>query len=153
MTRISALAYVWTFSAAFVAPTDAPAQCYAYHFYNGTVVQARERPGDSPFWAHAGWDPDGWPAITYGPMFFNLPPLMQELTKIHECMHVSVPTMNEFDANCRALVTMRQRGLTDGDENYIAQFHLLPELQALPPQYGGSGRAFWTRTIQCAGRR
>lgn len=145
--------YVVGIASVFSLGSEAMAQCSALHAYNGVVVQARERPGPSPFWAHAGWDPDGWPAITYGPMFFQLPPLMQELTKIHECMHISVPTMNEIDANCRALILMRQRGLSSGDESFIAQYHMLPELQNLPPQYGGSGWAFWNGTIQCAGPR
>lgn len=133
---------------------NSSAQCFARaNGGSGQVVLARERPGPSMFWAHAGWDPDGWPAITYGPMFFNLPPLMQELTRIHECMHISVPTMNEFEANCRALDVMRQRGLSENDENSIAEYHMLPELQILPPQYGGSGWAFWNGTIECAGSR
>lgn len=78
---------------------------------------------------------------------------MQELTKIHECMHVSVPTMDEVDASCRALIIMRQRGLSHREENFIAEYHMRPELQNLPPQYLGSGWAFWNATIQCAGPR
>jgi hypothetical protein len=131
--------------------SEAIAQCYARHQVSGATVQARERAGPSSFWAHAGWDPDGWPAIVYGPAYFHLPLLVQQLTAIHECMHISVPTTDEFDANCRALQIMRQRGLAKQQESLIAQVHI--NIGPLPPQYGGSGAAFWQGTIQCAGAR
>jgi hypothetical protein len=131
--------------------SDALAQCQAQHRVTGETVQARERPGHSIYWAHAGWDPDGWPVIIYGPTYFHLPQSMQQLTAIHECMHISVPTSNEFEANCRALLVMRERGLSAQEESYIAQFHI--NIGPLPPRYGGSGKAFWQGTIQCAGPR
>jgi len=74
---------------------------------------------------------------------------MQQLTAIHECMHISIPSMDEFLANCQALLLMRQRGLSPQQEAWIAQFHM--NIGPLPPQYGGSGQAFWWGTIQCAG--
>lgn len=133
---------------------NAFAQCFALHGSGGGFVQVRERPGPSPYWAHASWDPDGWPAITYGPAFGSLPFLMQQFTHLHECMHLSIPTTNEVYANCQALIAMRQRGLSFADENFIAQQHAgRSDMQVLPPQYGGSGLAFWNATITCAGPR
>lgn len=126
------------------------AQCYARMFNGqGEVVQVRERQGMTPFWAQASWDMDGWPTITYSPPFFQLQPIMQELTKIHECMHLSIPTVNEFEANCSALRVMRERGLGAAEEDYIGQIHY--SIGPLGPQYGGSGMAFWNGTIQMCG--
>ncbi len=129
------------------------AACMAPHAMTKQIVQAYEAPGPSQFWAHAAWNQAGWPTITYGPLFFQLPPLMQEFTKIHECMHLSIPTGNEFLANCKALLHMRQAGLTIDQENYIRDYHHLPTLQILGMQYGGSGAAFWQQTMMCAGPR
>jgi hypothetical protein len=129
---------------------DAAAMCQAWHA-NGQVVMARERTGPSPFWAHAALDPDGWPAITYSQTFFALPPLMQEFTRIHECMHLALPTSNEVHANCEALKVMRSRGLSLQQEQFIGTFHW--SLGVIPPQYGGSGQTFWAWTMQCAGAR
>lgn len=124
--------------------------CVARHA-NGSMVPVRERAGPSMFWAHASMDPDGWPAITYGPPYFQLPPIMQRLTVLHECAHLVERTSNEFFANCKALSIMRQQGLSAEDEQYIAQFHI--QIGPLGPQYGGSGAAFWAGTQQmCQGR-
>jgi hypothetical protein len=129
---------------------DFPANaCTAMHAGNRQLVPVRERPGPSMFWAHASWDPDGWPAITYGPTYFQLPPIMQRLTQLHECAHLVEQSNNEFLANCRAIQVMRNQGLTPNDEAYIANFH--QQIGVLGPQYGGSGTAFWYGTMQmCA---
>ena len=103
------------------------------------------------FWAHSSYDMDGWPSITYGPMFFQLPKIMQHLTVLHECAHLVEQTTNEFVANCEALSIMRQEGLSIEQEEYIAQFHI--QIGPLGPQYGGSGAAFWAGTLQmCQGQ-
>lgn len=139
----------FTLLVALLADSAVAQSCVARHA-NGSMVPVRERPGPSMFWAHAGWDPDGWPAITYGPAFFQLPPIMQRFTVLHECAHLVERTSNEFVANCRALMIMRQQGLTLEDENYIAQFH--GQIGPLGPQYGGSGAAFWAGTMRiCRG--
>jgi hypothetical protein len=124
--------------------------CTARHA-NGGLVAVRERPGPSMFWAHASMDPDGWPAITYGPTFYQLPPIMQRLTVLHECAHLVERTTNEFHANCKALSIMRQQGLTMAEEQYIKRFHI--QIGSLGPQYGGSGAAFWAGTLQVCGPR
>ena len=122
--------------------------CVAQHA-NGQLVPVRERPGPSMFWAHSSWDMDGWPAITYGPPFFRLPPIMQEFTKFHECAHLAEQTTDEFQANCSALRAMRSRGLSQQQENFIANFHR--NIGPIGPQYGGSGVAFWQGTLQACG--
>lgn len=142
----------WVVMLIIVLPVDhaAAQSCMARHA-NGALVPVRERAGPSMFWAHAAWDPDGWPAITYGPPFFQLPPIMQRLTVLHECAHLVERTSNEFLANCKALSILREQGLSEEDEQYIAQFHV--QIGPLGPQYGGSGAAFWAGTLRiCRGR-
>jgi hypothetical protein len=133
----------------FLLWEHADAQACTARHNNGSFVQVRERTGPSMHWAHASYDPDGWPSITYGPPFFQLPPLMQRLTVLHECAHLVEQTPNEFVANCKALSIMRQEGLSIAQENYIGQFHI--QIGPLPPQYGGSGAAFWAGTLQLCG--
>ena len=141
------MALLWTF--VFLGDQAAAQSCMARHA-NGSMVPVRERAGPSKFWAHASMDLDGWPAITYGPPYFELPPIMQRLTVLHECAHLVERTSNEFLANCRALSIMRQQGLSAAEEQYIAQFHI--QIGPLGPQYGGSGAAFWAKTQQmCKG--
>ncbi len=130
----------------FLLPERADAQTCTARHANGKFVPVRERTGMSMFWAHASYDPDGWPSITYGPTFFQLPQIMQELTVLHECAHLVEQTTNEFIANCKALSIMRHQGLSSAEEEYIGQFHI--QIGPLPPQYGGSGAAFWAGTLQ-----
>ena len=134
----------------FAGAAQAWAECTAWN-HRGAMVAARERAGPSMSFAHASYDPDGWPAITYGPVFYEMPRLMQEFTKLHECMHLTMHTNDEVRANCEALLTMRRRGLSPADEEFIARYHVqFPQMAA---QYGGSGHAFWSATIECAGQR
>ena len=120
----------------------ANAQCMARHAYSGQVVQARERNGPLNFWAYASFDPDGWPAITYSPAFYQLTPLMQEFTRRHECAHLAVPTSDEFMANC---VALRSRMWSRPEIDHIAATHHAIGVQG--PQYGGSGASFWQITL------
>ena len=117
--------------------------CAAIHAGNGQLVAVRQRVGPSPYWAHSQWDLDGWPAITYGAAYFQIPPLMQVFTTTHECGHLVLQTVNEFAANCFALRTLP---LSSADKLAIAAFH--KAIGLLPPQYGGSGAAFWEMTRQ-----
>ncbi|WP_440090772.1 hypothetical protein [Pseudomonas putida] len=82
----------------------------------------------------------GLPTITYGPTFYQLPPLMQQFTYFHECAHLVEQTSNEFVANCRALQLMKSQGLSPAQESAIASIHM--NIGPLPPQYGGSGAFF-----------
>lgn len=126
------------------------AGCIARHA-NGKYVPVREIDGFSTFWAHATWAPDGWPKIIYSPTYYKLPPNIRWLTRLHECAHLVEETQNEFIANCEALKIMRRQGLSRQEESDIADFHM--SLGALGPQYGGSGAAFWRRTLEYCGKR
>lgn len=133
-----------------VAANSVQAQCMARHLATGQIVQVIETPGlISSFRAFATHLPDGQPIIYYGQNYTVLSPLMKTFVSLHECAHLVEATSNEFYANCRALQIMRQRGLTPQDEQLIAQSHYNDGY--LPRQYGGSGAAFWNRTIACAG--
>jgi hypothetical protein len=54
--------------------------------------------------------------------------------------------MDEIAANCEALKTLRRRGLTQEQEQFIAEFH--SSIGPLPAQYRGSGSAFWEATVE-----
>jgi hypothetical protein len=115
--------------------------CTAANSFTGAIVPVRQRTGFSQHWAHAAWDPDGWPAITYGPSYFGLPPVMQRLTSGHECGHLVRATTDEFEANCFSL-----RGIqfSPQERQQIGQY--ISRFGPLPQQYGGSGQAFWDGT-------
>lgn len=128
---------------AHAQPIPNAVSCMARHAATGQFVPARHRTGFSQFWAHAAWDGDGWPSVTYGATYFQLPPVMQRFTSLHECGHLALQTLNEFEANCFAL---QQMSPSDATLNYIALFH--QSIGPLGPQYGGSGAAFWAGTRQ-----
>jgi hypothetical protein len=134
-------------------PAMAAAACMAPHPLTGQIVKVHEisLPGTvGVAWALSNVDATGYPTITYFRQFFALPPLMQEFTRVHECAHHHVGP-DEVQANCTALVEMREHGLTAAQEEFIARFHI--GLGPLPAQYFGSGDDFWQMTIECAGER
>jgi hypothetical protein len=108
---------------------------------NGNSMPAMQMVGPSNFWAQTSW-PGGIPTITYSQPYFQLPPLMQKFTSLHECGHASTQNLNEFAANCYAL----QKGhFTKAEVAQIAAFH--QGVGPIGPQYGGSGAAFWAGTV------
>jgi hypothetical protein len=123
-------------------PIPGARACRATHAL-GQEVWVRQRVGPSQHWAHASRDPDGWPAITYGSVYFQLPPLMKVFTSAHECGHLVLGTWNEFHANCFALDVLN---LSPGERKAIADFHR--SIGQIGPQYGGSGANFWNMTAQ-----
>jgi hypothetical protein len=140
------------FLLAAIVTTASHAQCMAPHAATGQIVQVIETGGlNSWFRAWATYRPDGYPIIYYGQGFASLSPLMQRFVRLHECAHLIEAPGNEILANCRALQVIREQGLSREDEGYIAQHHISDG--PLPPQYGGSGKAFWAATLQCAGKR
>ena len=139
-----------SWAALLAAP--AHAQCMAPHALTGQTVQVIETGGlQSWFRAWATYRPDGHPIIYYGQGFMALTPLMQRFVRLHECAHLIEAPRDEILANCRALQVFREQGLGEEDERLIAQHHIADGV--LPPQYGGSGRAFWALTLRCAGPR
>jgi hypothetical protein len=109
---------------------------------SGMPVQVTQNTGPVPAWAMTSW-PGGLPMTTYGPMYFRLPPLIQRFTSLHECGHASTLNPNEYAANCFALAN---GGFSPAEIDAIGTFYLnLPGV--FPPQYGGSGPAFWQGTF------
>lgn len=128
-------------SSAVAQPIPNAKTCVATLPETGQPVRVRDHVGPSGFVAFASYDPDGWPAITYAPAFFSLPPTVQTFLSLHECGHLVLHTTNEFLANCYAVA---QGHWTADDLALIAQSHL--SVGHLPSQYGGSGAAFWAGT-------
>ena len=133
--------YPFYYSSALAQSIPNAKTCVATLLETGQPVRVRDRIGPSAFTAFASYDPDGWPAITYAPAFFALPPTVQTFLSLHECGHLVLHTTNEFVANCYAIA----HGRWNWEElALIAQSHL--SVGHLPAQYGGSGEAFWAGT-------
>lgn len=114
--------------------------CIAQHPRTMQPVPVRQRRGPSPNWAHFTWDPDGWPTIVYGPSYFAFGPTMQTFITIHECAHArGIP--DEFLANCTAFAQHRFT-----PDQFAEMERTFNAIRWLPPQYGGSGAAFWAGT-------
>lgn len=109
---------------------------------NGMSAQVIQNTGPVNAWAMTMW-PNGIPMTTYGPMYFKLPPLIQRFTSLHECGHASTGDPNEFHANCFAL---QHGGFSQEQIQQIGRFYT-NWLGSIPPQYGGTGTAFWAGTM------
>jgi hypothetical protein len=130
-------------SFASAQPIPNATACVAPLATTGQPVRVRDHVGPSGFTAYASYDPDGWPAITYAPSYFTLPPTVQTFLSLHECGHLVLHTTNEFLANCYAVA---QGNWNENQLALIARSHLT--VGQLPAQYGGSGAAFWEGTKQ-----
>lgn len=119
--------------------------CTARHIGSGMLVQVRQRATTQQGWAWAisNWDPDGWPVITYYSGYLNLPPLMQLFSTAHECGHLVMGSTDEIAANCFAVANL---GLTRQQLQFVGNFHI--QLGSIGSQYGGTGAAFWSATMQ-----
>lgn len=116
--------------------------CTAKNSLTGQLMLVTEIQGPSLHWAHAWWQPNGNPTITYSPSYFALPDYMRIWTSAHECGHLTLQTPNEIAANCFALQRISP---SPNMFNLVANFHR--SIGPLPPQYGGNGVAFWNLTI------
>jgi hypothetical protein len=109
---------------------------------NGAKVPVRQIAGPSPAWAFTSW-PNGFPVTVYSSVYFQMPPLLQYFTSLHECGHAQTINPDEYAANCFAL---QQGNFTPQQIALIGQF-----FQSLTfpvgQQYGGSGAAFWAGTM------
>lgn len=139
--------------AALLMLDGANAQCIGRHLITGAPVTVAESSGHTQGNAYAvsGWNGMGWPYTIYGPRFGLLGRLEQEFTRIHECAHLSIPTVDEVQANCAALREMRNRGLSADEEAELAAWVRSEGLIGF--QYLGTGTAFWDATLMCAGPR
>ncbi len=125
-------------------------QCIGRNRFSGVVNLPIEKQDDTVTWSYAAFFVEpvlGTPTIIYGPRFRELDPLMRGFIRRHECQHAN-GVQDEIAANCAALVQMRAQGLTPRQEAQLERWHLAEG--RLDPQYGGSGAAFWERTVRCA---
>ena len=125
-------------------------RCMGRNQFSGVVNVPVEKQGENVTWSYAAFFVDpvlGTPTIIYGSRFQELGPLMQAFIRRHECQHAN-GVRDEIAANCAALAQMRAQGLTPRQEMYLEHWHVAEG--QLDPQYGGSGAAFWQRTVRCA---
>ncbi len=128
-------------------------QCLGRNYYTGAVMAPFETSGTTVGSAYAISNFDtatGNPYIVYGPRYFQMQPLVQSFIRRHECQHTNFVT-DEIQANCGALIQMRQQGLTASQEDQIAQWTIAEG--AIGLQYGGTGAVFWNLTLACSGPR
>lgn len=125
-------------------------RCMGRNRFSGAPIVPVEKQGDTSDWAYAAFFTDpvqGTPVIVYGPAFRLMPPLLQAFVRRHECQHAN-GILDEVAANCLALAQMRAQGMTPDQESVLERWHL--GKGRLDPQYGGTGAAFWERTLSCA---
>ena len=125
-------------------------QCVGRDRFSGVVNVPVENQGENGNWSYAAFFVDpvlGTPTIIYGPRFRELGPLTQGFIRRHECQHAN-GVQDEIAANCAALAQMRAQGLTPQQEVVLERWHMAEG--RLDPQYGGSGAAFWERTVRSA---
>lgn len=132
--------------------SSASAQCIGRNAINGMPQAAYVVPGPTPgnAFAFTTFLPTGQPTIILGPRYFQVAPIVRAFTDIHECAHTN-GVLDEIQANCIALQTMRNNGLPIQDEQVIAMWHVSQGV--IGPQYGGTGEVFWSLTLRCAGSR
>ncbi len=101
-------------------------------------------------------DQDGWPVIyfdrvTIKPMRDNEPHML-DFIFYHECAHATDPARDEIEANCEAYLELDRLGMmNDTLERALARSHR--KMMRLPSRYGGSGAAFWDKTMACVNAR
>lgn len=97
-------------------------------------------------------DKDGWPVIYFDKVTVksirDSDPHMLDFIFYHECAHATDITRDEIAANCEAYLEMERQGLMNETlERAIARSHR--KMIRLPSRYGGSGAAFWDKTMAC----
>ena len=102
-------------------------------------------------------DEQGWPEIYFDRVTFKSirdnDPHMPDFIFYHECAHATDPARDEIEANCEAYLELDKLGMmNEGLERALARSHR--KMLRLPTRYGGSGTAFWDKTMACVnGRR
>jgi hypothetical protein len=97
-------------------------------------------------------DQEGWPVIffdkvTVKSILLN-DPHMLDFIFYHECAHATDITRDEIAANCEAFLELERQGLMNEKlERALAHSHR--KMLRLPSRYGGSGVAFWDKTMAC----
>ncbi len=101
-------------------------------------------------------DKDGWPVIYFDYVTFKgireNDPHMPDFIFYHECAHASDPERDEIGANCEAYLALERLGMmNEVMERALARSHR--KMMRLPSRYGGSGAAFWDKTLACVSER
>ena len=101
-------------------------------------------------------DKDGWPVIFFDRVTIKgiraNDPHMLDFIFYHECAHAADPARDEIAANCEAFLELDRLGLmSDTLERALARTHR--RMMRLPARYGGSGAAFWDKTMACVNER
>ncbi len=101
-------------------------------------------------------DKDGWPVIYFDNVTIKSmrekDPHMLDFIFYHECAHATDPTRDEIDANCEAYLELDRLGLMNESlDRALAHTHR--KMMRLPSRYGGSGAAFWDKTMACVSER
>ncbi len=101
-------------------------------------------------------DEQGWPVISFDRVTIRSirenDPHMLDFIFYHECAHATDPARDEIEANCEAYLAMEQLGMMNETlERALARSH--KKMMRLPSRYGGSGAAFWDKTMACVNAR
>lgn len=101
-------------------------------------------------------DEQGWPVISFDRVTIKSirdnDPHMMDFIFYHECAHATDPARDEIEANCEAYLELERLGMmNDALERALARTH--KKMLRLPSRYGGSGAAFWDKTMACVHAR
>ncbi len=101
-------------------------------------------------------DEQGWPVISFDRVTIRSirenDPHMLDFIFYHECAHATDPARDEIEANCEAYLALEQLGMMNETlERALARSH--KKMMRLPSRYGGSGTAFWDKTMACVHAR
>lgn len=97
-------------------------------------------------------DQDGWPVIYFDKVTVKSirqnDPHMLDFIFYHECAHATDITRDEIAANCEAYLELERQGMmNEALERALEKSHR--KMMRLPSRYGGSGAAFWDKTMAC----
>lgn len=97
-------------------------------------------------------DEQGWPVISFDRVTIRSirenDPHMMDFIFYHECAHATDPARDEIEANCEAYLELERLGMmNEALERALARSH--KKMLRLPSRYGGSGAAFWEKTMAC----
>ncbi len=101
-------------------------------------------------------DEQGWPVISFDRVTIRSirenDPHMLDFIFYHECAHATDAERDEIEANCEAYLELERLGrMNDELERALARTHR--KMLRLPSRYGGSGTAFWDKTMACVNAR
>ena len=101
-------------------------------------------------------DTEGWPVMYFDRVTIqtirDTDPHMIDFIFYHECAHATDMTRDEIEANCEAYLELERLGMmNEALDRSLARSHR--KARRLPSRYGGSGAAFWDKTMACVNGR